>query len=424
MGIGNADRRLDPVDDVLRRAYLLRELRGALCLQRVEQRQAARNRVEGSRRVDLLERGDRGDIPVVRRPRHRQFAGARLGEVELRRVAAAGAPEARILLCIHAAAGIADEVAQRAARRAEVVIDGIRSVDLVAERLDLQQRLEIAGRLPQQLRAAGEIFRAVVLLPGQAVVDIAVRPARLAAEAQAERVADRRGDIGAGVEAAMLHLAADPRFRLEIARRAAGDDADRASIGVLAEQRALRAAHHLDPFDVEERHLERARTAGIDAVDEQADRLLERQVAGAGAEAADGDRVIAVGVVDLEIGHRRLEIGEQAHALIRHRLAVDNADGDRNLLKRLLLLGGRHDDLGRIGFLRGTRRSGLRMCRGGHRQHRAAGQKNPQMLVPHHVSPPLARPCAVTIGAAPTAFGKILQLLRVSAGGGCPIRNM
>ena len=85
----------------------------------------------------------------------------------------------------------------------------------------------------------------------------------------------------------------------------AGDELDRAADGVLAVERALRAAQDFDPLDVEQVELVAADARQIDVVDIDADGRVERLQRVRLADAADEDvgRVgRAAALDDVEVG--------------------------------------------------------------------------------------------------------------------------
>src|SRR5258708_39964516 len=83
---------------------------------------------------------------------------------------------------------------------------------------------------------------------------------------------------------------------IEHARRRSGDDADRASFGVAAEQRPLRSPQHFDAFDIQQRGIETLLAAKIDAIEIDADALVARGLVGVerhDAANANGQRRLA-----------------------------------------------------------------------------------------------------------------------------------
>jgi hypothetical protein len=264
-----------------------------------------------------------------------------------------------------------------------------------------QRQVERIGRLPQQRAAHTEIVLAVDVLLGGDVVDRAL--ARGGGRTQPDRdiVRQRAADRGLGLieaEVAGGHL--HRAFGRE-ARRLGGD-VDRAGGGVLAVERALRPAQHLDALDVEEVESRRAGAGVIDLVDIEADARLDAVVDQAErlAEAADVDRRVArVGRIELQ---RRLDLRELEHverAGLFDARGIDHRDRQRHVLHRLGAPA-RGDqqvgigvpglrDRGRVGAFGGPGR------RGDRRQHARGKAQQPELagvapaLRNGHFIPPL-----------------------------------
>ena len=124
----------------------------------------------------------------------------------------------------------------------------------------------------------------------------------------------------------------------------------RAAFGVAAEQRALRAAQHFDPLDVEQRGVEALLAAEIDAVDIDADALVARGLVGVerhDAADADGQRRLAR-FEGRDAQARDRAVGEIEQALGRGGRSsawrVGDADRDRRLLEVGFALGRGDDD--------------------------------------------------------------------------------
>src|SRR3546814_11313484 len=79
--------------------------------------------------------------------------------------------------------------------------------------------------------------------------DLAVAPVVIAADRKGDSVTDRAGDVALDDDRVIIAVARLERAA-EVEPRLLGDDADDARRRILAEQRRLRAAPHLDPFDV------------------------------------------------------------------------------------------------------------------------------------------------------------------------------
>ena len=132
-------------------------------------------------------------------------------------------------------------------------------------------------------------------------------------EAVAAQLPAEAARLARGGGCAAPHPAAAAFEQALRGRRAAAarDDLDDAADGVSAVERALRTAHHLDAFDVSQRHLRQVHAAaegvGADAIDEHQG---EVRFAATGEERRERTRTAAL--LDRQPGHRaqRLAGGE------------------------------------------------------------------------------------------------------------------
>ena len=204
-------------------------------------------------------------------------------------------------------------------------------------------------------------------------------------DADRDAVGDRAGDGAAQVELVIIAVGGR-EVGAERVARPAGDEGERAADRVLAVERALRPAQHLDPLQIEQVELGAADAAVIDAVDIDADRRIEglQRVGLADAANVDVGRVGgAAALDDVEVRHRALQAGrvlrldavERALAERRDRgrdvleilLGAPGGDGDHLAIgvdRRRLALGAAADR-GRGGLLVGRRRAGLGVAAGG-----------------------------------------------------------
>ncbi len=205
-------------------------------------------------------------------------------EVFARRVIAEGSGERVVLACGRALGGAHPRIILHAAIGAlDVEIAGQGQVDRIS-------------RLPQQLAAQAQVALAMQIFVARDVVDRAL--ARRGGRRQAQRDIVGQGPRGGGLCLNELVIAAadlDPGFGRE-ARRARRN-VERARCGVLAVERPLRAAENLDLRDIDEVEGRGADAADIDAVDIEADALLDTVVGQAErrAQTANVDRRVARG---------------------------------------------------------------------------------------------------------------------------------
>src|SRR3546814_6101631 len=87
----------------------------------------------------------------------------------------------------------------------------------------------------------------------------------------------------------VIAIGADERG-MQVLRRLARGDVDRAADDILAEQRALRSAQNLDALDVEQQGVAIFGPAEIDAIDEQSVRRIGARRAVISANAPNGKR--------------------------------------------------------------------------------------------------------------------------------------
>ena len=160
---------------------------------------------------------------------------------------------------------------------------------------------------------------------------------------------DREVERGAAVNPSET---AEAKLRLaaELAGGPLGHDLHRAADRVLAEERALRSAQHLDALDVEQFE-HRARRAGeVDVVDVDADaRILGDDEVGL-ADAAEEDlrEVAAAAAVarvrELHVRRRVGDAAKVAHAQLAERFAAERRNRDRHVLQVLFAPPRRDDD--------------------------------------------------------------------------------
>jgi hypothetical protein len=184
-------------------------------------------------------------------------------------------------------------------------------------------------------------------------------------------------------------------------------EGDRADAGVAAEERALRAAQHLDAFHVEHGADDRAHARNVGAVEEDGDAWLDRRVARR-ADAANGEAHVGRlrTLCDAEVRSDLRQAFDVDHIVPLERVARKSGNGDRNVLNVLGALLRGNDDLrvvaggGRsVGFrclrcigcsrFRCLRRLILRhggRCTEPERQRRRARERE-QMLTMIHVGP-------------------------------------
>ncbi len=171
--------------------------------------------------------------------------------------------------------------------------------------------LELVVRRRQQLGAQGQVIVAGQVAAVVQIVHIAVTVGTGDRGAKGQLVGDdRSGDAGAQLLEAEIAAGGLERSAPGL-RRFARRDVDGAGRGVLAEQRALRAAQHFDLLQVDQVELRLAGPAVIDVVDIEADALFQA-VIGQGditAQAANADIGVArVEGQGLDAGHQLFQL--------------------------------------------------------------------------------------------------------------------
>ena len=163
----------------------------------------------------------------------------------------------------------------------------------------------VLGGVPEQLGAQVPAVAVVQLVVVRQVDEVAVALVHRAGDAEGEGVGEGAGDL---TLQDTLVVVADAGFD-EAAPVEVGllrHDADHAGRGVLTEQRALRAAQHLDALHIDEVADGAGRARAVDAVDEHTDRGLDARVVGAVTEAADDEVGVGRGL-QLRHAQRRHE---------------------------------------------------------------------------------------------------------------------
>ncbi len=122
-----------------------------------------------------------------------------------------------------------------------------------------------------------------------------------------------------------------------------GDDRQRATLGIAAEQRSLRAFQNLDPFDVEQRGVETVLATQINTIDIDADPLFAGGLIGVernNAANADGQGCLSC-IIGRDAQARHCAVAKVEQALdvtIPQRFAIDHVDGYRRFLQTRLAL--------------------------------------------------------------------------------------
>ena len=207
--------------------------------------------------------------------------------------------------------------------------------------MDIQQKCQVLNRLPLQECAAGNVVGAVFAAVREGVVGIAAGPVLDESEAPAQAIGNRAADATfdlVGVERAVF----DMKIAGVIIRRLDRDEIDRATAGVAAVQRSLRALQNLDTFQIEGLECLRGWRAEI--------HFIEIDTVGAGivgiviveTDTADrNDRLIAgtCGQRNADIRCELAEVGGGFDAKVLNSLGIEGLNRQRhglNIFRPLL----------------------------------------------------------------------------------------
>ena len=268
-----------------------------------------------------------------------------------------------------AAVGAEDVGAEQASRALEIT------------HLHAEQGVEVLARLQQQLAAERHVVvaldRAVAARAAEGVVHPIAAALVKRRHAAGQRFGKAAADGGFGVHRVVLAVR-EPAVARGLEVRTHRIELDEASRRIAAEQRALRAAQHLDAVDVEHREALQRDVLEHDVVVHQRHRLRGVQVEVGVAEAAqvEAREHAAERGFDVEAGRTRREKADviTARADGVELLAVDRADCDGHLLGVLGATGGGHrDGVQRRGVGGGVRGGGILRRREG-RQGQGDGE--------------------------------------------------
>ena len=181
----------------------------------------------------------------------------------------------------------------------------------------------------------------------EAVFDQAVAARAVAGQPRGQLVVDQRSADGAAKLLAAVVRQSRLTLDLKRLRRQARDHVNGTGSRVLAIERALRAAQHLDSLEVDQVEYRIAGTPGVNAVDEQADAAFNAVVLAAAAQAADRER--RQPRIDRDHGQARhplRQVGDRAQSGSRQVVTRQRHQRDRHV-ERTFLAVTRCDDHGR-----------------------------------------------------------------------------
>ena len=256
------------------------------------------------------------------------------------------------------------QAAQNAGRIAvaQLLLDArtiVALVEIIADQVEPGVAIRFPGkRAAHRIEFAAIDVAIVIFVVGEAVP---VEPQ--AGNADAEGISQRQVEhrLGFfGIVIAVLEFAAGVDSG-EIGF--GGNEIDHARGRVAAEQRALRAAQHLDPFQVIELAFEQASRYQRHVVDVDRGRAVARRAGAQVANAADGEaRRGEIGLGETDVGQRLLQRCGVDDLLLLEVLCREGGNRDRHVLQSFgLALGGNDDILNtRVGLV--LRRAFRRRC--------------------------------------------------------------
>src|SRR5690606_14251705 len=188
------------------------------------------------------------------------------------------------------------------------------------------------------LRPVGQHVALVQVVARDDVRHVAIAIRLRHRECGADGIAERQ--VHEAFDFAVVEVAdIDARHAAQLVVRLSRNQVDRAGNRVLAEQRALRSAQHLDAFEIQELLVDRGRLADVDAVDVYADAGIEADVPACRANAANRDRrTEVVAFRYLHVGDVAGDLLQFAHARLLDRGSTEHGDRDRHVYETLRAL--------------------------------------------------------------------------------------
>ena len=204
--------------------------------------------------------------------------------------------------------------------------------------VEAQHRIEVFRRVVAQLAAHGLGVLVVVLVPGGRIGDVAVGLGQAAGNRGRPCAAQRTAEIELALAPAEVAEAGFDRARGALAG-IPGYHLDRPAGGVLAVQRALRAAQHFHALDVEQADQPALDARVVDVIDIHAHARVEGLQCVRLANAADEDvhrRGRAAALHDVHVRHRALQAVDAVRLQVLHVIAAERGDRHRHLFQRLV----------------------------------------------------------------------------------------
>ncbi len=207
----------------------------------------------------------------------------------------------------------------------------------------------VLGRQPVESQTPGQRVLVGDVAPGEEIGAVAVALERRHRELAAELALDQRPADSGPDFLGRVRAAGDGDPPVELVGGPAADVLDGAADRVLAVERALRSAQHLDALDVEDVEQRALRPGDVDVVEIEADAGVDAPqrigLADAAHEGGQRRRLVAPGI-DREVRHAGLDLRDIGGGDVLQLFTLDHGDRHRHLLDVLLALpGGDRDDV-------------------------------------------------------------------------------
>ena len=217
--------------------------------------------------------------------------------------------------------------------------------------IELEVGGKSVGRVPLQRHATNEILQSLsgIGKDGRGArlqFDISADVLILGRDANAERVADRTGNIAADGIAFLLEFVGCLAAHFPLLGRVGGAHREDTGRGAFSEEQGLRPLEHVDLRHVEEGRLDQSHGADRHAVKIKGHGRVKGSGNIGGADAAQADLAAGTGAADLDIERRNAadDVGDFVDLIIVQRLGADRGHGDRRFLQRFILLARVDDD--------------------------------------------------------------------------------
>ena len=214
------------------------------------------------------------------------------------------------------------------------------------------------GRIPLQGNPTDEIFQTLAGIDEDGrragfQFDIFADVLILRGHADAQRVADRTGNIAADGIAFLLKFVGGLAAHFPVLRRVCGAHRKHPGGCAFSEEQRLGSLEHIDLRHVKEGRLDQPHGADRDAIEIKGDGRVKGGGNIGGADAAQTDLATGAGAPDLDIERRNPadHVGHFVDLIIVEGFGADRGDGDRCFLQRFILFARVDNDHAAVVFL-------------------------------------------------------------------------